>query len=233
VSAAVVLGFVPAAARAAPSTARRSGLLVGVRALFADRLLRAILMTTLVAHVALAALFASLPAFAFQHFHDPKLGGILFAADATGSVLGGLLTMRLARRTQPMALGIVGFALMAAPLLLAFGAARPLAVATLFVFGIGGPLGIAPVSAVLTSRCTPALRPQTVSAFLALSNAGTPLGSGGAGWVITRTGLGPVFAGVGGAMATAALLLARAARQDVPTQQAQPPTGHTQAAPTG
>jgi len=57
-----------------------------------------------------------LPALAFRDFHDARTAGVLFTADAAGSVIGGLVAVRLARRVQPLRLGIVGFAAMALPI---------------------------------------------------------------------------------------------------------------------
>ncbi|HYA09752.1 MAG TPA: MFS transporter, partial [Gaiellaceae bacterium] len=149
-SAAIVAVFVHVG-RALARAGRRHGVLVGVRQVRRDRLLASIVAAALAAHIALAALFATLPALAFRTFHDARTAGVLFAADAVGSVLGGFLALSLARRVRPMPLGVTGFAVMAAPIwILTAATSLPVAVAAMFLFGIGGPLGVSPISATLT-----------------------------------------------------------------------------------
>jgi len=195
--------------RARPRAERVRGVLVGVRQIRGDSLLSSIVIVALVAHVALAALFASLPALAFRSFHDARTAGVLFAADAVGSVLGGFAALWLARRMRPLRLGIAGFALMSAPIWsLTTGTPLAVAVAALFLFGIGGPLGVSPVSAILTTRAPAAIRPQVVSAFLAITSAGTPVGAAVTGYAISRAGFGPTYAVVAAGMTLATVLLA-------------------------
>src|SRR5262249_23246501 len=85
VSALIVVVFVHAG-RAVAAENRRRGALAGVRHVFGDSLLASIVAVALVAHVGLAALFASLPALAFRDFHDARVAGLLFTSDAIGSV---------------------------------------------------------------------------------------------------------------------------------------------------
>jgi MFS family permease len=207
VSAFVVFAFVRVG-RAVAAANRRRGALAGVRHVFSDPLLGSIVTVALVAHVGLAALFASLPALAFRELHDARAAGLLFTADAVGSVLGGLLAMRLARRVKPLRLGIVGFAFMSAPLwLLTLGTPLALAVAVMFLFGIGGPLGVSPISAIMTTRAPAEIRPQVVAAFLSITSAGTPLGAAVTGYAIERAGFRFTYGAVAGAMTLATLLL--------------------------
>lgn len=195
--------------RTRPRLQRPRGVLVGVRTIRRDSLLSSIVVVALVAHVALAALFASLPALAFRSFHDARTAGLLFGADAAGSVLGGFAALWLARRVQPLRLGVAGFALMSAPIwALTVAAPLPAALAALFLFGVGGPLGVSPVSAILTTRAPVEIRPQVVSAFLAITSAGTPLGAAVTGYVIARAGFAPTYAAVAAAMSLATALLA-------------------------
>jgi MFS family permease len=212
-SAVIVLLFV-AGGRATARGERPRGLFHGVRRVVADPLLGSIVLVAFFAHVALAALFASLPALAFRHFHDSRTAGVLFTADAVGSVLGGLAMMRLARRIAPLTLGIVGFALMSAPIwLLTLGTERLLAIGVLFLFGLGGPLGVSPITAILTTRAPAAERPQIVSAFLAISSAGTPAGAAVTGWAIAGLGFALTYAAIAAAMTAATLLLVWCVRE--------------------
>jgi predicted MFS family arabinose efflux permease len=175
---------------------------------FADPLLASILAVALAAHVGLAALFASLPALAFREFHDARTAGLLFSADAVGSVIGGLLALRLARTFAPLRLGAAGFVLMSAPVwLLTIATPRSLAVVVLFLFGLGGPLGVSPISALLTTRAPAEVRPKVVAAFLSITSAGTPLGAAMTGYVIAAAGFRATYAGIAAAMTLATGLL--------------------------
>jgi MFS family permease len=212
-SALLVVAFVRIG-HARPRKERVRGVLVGVRQIRSDPLLGSIVFTGTATHIGLAALFASLPALAFRSYHDARTAGVLFTADAVGSVLGGLAALALARRIAPLRLGVAGFVLMTAPLwLLAATAPLPVALMALFVFGIGGPLGVSPISAILTTRAPAAIRPQVVSAFLAITSAGTPLGAAGAGYAIERVGFRATYVAVALAMTLATVLLGLCVRR--------------------
>lgn len=207
VCAAVVLIFVHAGGVRPPGE-RATGLLVGVRTLFADRLLTAIAVAAFLAHVGLVALFATLPALAFQKFDNAPAAGALFAADAVGSIIGGLAAVWLTKRVAPVRLSLIGFAVMAAPVwLLTVGMSFPLAMAVLFVFGLGGPLAVAPISAALTMRVDASVRPHVVAAFLALSSLGSPIGAAGAGYAIAHFGFHPTYAIVAALLTAGAVSL--------------------------
>jgi MFS family permease len=213
ISALVIVAFVRVG-HAVARTGPRRGVLAGVRHIFTDPLLASIVIVGLVAHLGLAALFASLPALAFRDFHDARSAGLLFASDAIGSVAGGLLTMRLARRVQPMRLGIAGFAAMSAPLwLLTIGTPLALAAVVMFLFGIGGPLGVSPISAILTTRAPGEIRPQVVAAFLSITSAGVPVGALVTGYAIERLGFRMTYGGIAAAMTFATLLLVSCIRR--------------------
>jgi predicted MFS family arabinose efflux permease len=148
---------------------------------------------------------------------------LLFSADAVGSVLGGLATLRLARRVSPLGLGMAGFALMSAPVwLLAVATPRPLALVVMFVFGLGGPLGVAPISALLTTRAPADVRPKVVAAFLSVTSAGTPLGAALTGYVIAGAGFRVTYAGIAAAMTLATVLLVWCARRATHAPDAVP-----------
>lgn len=212
-SALIVAAFVRVG-RAVPAAQRRRGALAGVRRVFADPLLGSIVTVALVAHVALAALFASLPALAFRSFHDARIAGALFAADAAGSVFGGLLALQLARRYDPLRIGIAGFALMSTPIWLLVAAHDvPLAVVVMFVFGLGGPLGVSPISALLTTRASADVRPKVVAAFLSITSAGTPLGAALTGYAIVGLGFAATYLTIAAALTFATLLLVWCVRE--------------------
>jgi MFS family permease len=205
-SAAIVALFVHAG-RAVAGAARR-GVLVGVQRIRHDALLASLVAAVLAAHLALAALFATLPTLAFRTFNDARTAGLLFAADAIGSVLGGFLARSLARRTRPMLLALIGFAAMTAPIwILTASVALPVATVSMFVFGIGGPLAVAPISATLTLRAPASIRPQVVSAFFAITSAGTPLGAAGAGFAIEQLGFPATYVGIAATMTLATVML--------------------------
>ena len=222
VSAAIVLAAVRVG-HAVPRSNRRRGVLAGVRHVFADSLLASIVTVGLVAHVGLAALFASLPALAFREFHDARSAGVLFTADAFGSIIGGLAALRLARRYSPLRLGIAGFALMSAPIwLLTIATPLPLALVVMFVFGLGGPLGVAPISALMTTRAPAEIRPKVVAAFLSITSAGTPLGAALTGYAIAAVGFRTTYGAVAAAMTLSTLLLVWCVRRAAGVPDAAP-----------
>jgi len=222
VSAAIVLAAVRVG-RAIPRAQRRRGVLAGVRYVFADSLLASIVTVGLVAHAGLAALFASLPALAFRDFHDARSAGVLFTADAVGSIIGGLAALRLARRYSPLRVGIAGFAMMSAPIwLLAIATPLPLALVVMFVFGIGGPLGVSPISALLTTRAPAEIRPKVVAAFLSITSAGTPLGAAGTGYAIAAVGFRTTYGAVAAAMTLSTFLLVWCVRRAAGVPDAAP-----------
>ena len=207
VCAAIVFAFVRAGG-VRPREERARGILVGVRALFANPFLTAIVVAAFLAHVGLVALFGTLPALAFRAFDDARTAGALFSADAVGSIVGGLATMWLTKRVAPVRLSVLGFAVMAAPVwLLTVANPLPLALAVLFVFGLGGPLAVAPISAALTMRVDASLRPHVVGAFLALSSLGSPLGAAGAGYAIAHFGFHATYAVIAALLSAGALAL--------------------------
>jgi predicted MFS family arabinose efflux permease len=199
----------------APSVPRKKqSLLVGARFMFGDPLLGAILSGALAAHVAFAALMTSLPILAYREFHDARIAGTLFTAIAAGSIAGGLAALRLARKLSPLPLACAGFATMAVPLWFLLAPRSAALVATIAVaFGFGTQLGVAPITAVLTSQSPEPIRAQTVSAFLAISNAGVPAGSAITGVVIAAAGFGATYAAVAALMTGAAILLTANARR--------------------
>ena len=159
-------------------------------------------------------MFASLPALAFRSFHDARIAGALFAADAAGSVFGGLLALQLARRYDPLRIGIAGFALMSTPIWLLVAAHDvPLAVVVMFVFGLGGPLGVSPISALLTTRASADVRPKVVAAFLSITSAGTPLGAALTGYAIAGLGFAATYLTIAAALTFATLLLVWCVRE--------------------
>jgi MFS family permease len=207
VCAAVVLVFVHVGG-GRPREERPRGLFVGVRALFANPFLTAIVVAAFLSHVGLVGLFGTLPALAFRVFHDSRTAGALFSADAVGSIVAGLGTIWLAKRIDPVRLSVIGFALMAAPVWLLI-VATPfwLAMVVLFVFGLGGPLAVAPISAALTMRVDASVRPHVVAAFLAISSLGSPLGAAGAGYAIARFGFHTTYAAIAALLSAAAVSL--------------------------
>jgi predicted MFS family arabinose efflux permease len=197
--------------------------LAGVRHVFADSLLASIVTVGLVAHLGLAALFASLPALAFRDFHDARSAGVLFTADAIGSIIGGLAALRLARRHSPLRLGIAGFAAMSVPIwLLTIATPLPLALVVMFVFGLGGPLGVVPISALLTTRAPAEIRPKVVAAFLSITSAGTPVGAAVTGYAIGAVGFRATYGGVAAAMTLSTLLLIWCVRRAAGVPDATP-----------
>jgi MFS family permease len=211
---ALVLATFVRVGHARPRSERGRGLLVGVRHIRGDALLSAILFAALAAHLSLAALFASLPALAFDEFGSARTAGVLFSADAAGSVLGSFAAMSLARRVKPMRLGVIGFSVMSLPIwLLTASTVLPVAVIALFLFGIGSPLAVSPISALLTMRAPANIRPQVMSAFFAITSAGVPFGALFTGVAMDRVGFRTTYAGIAAMLTIGTFLLAFCVRR--------------------
>jgi predicted MFS family arabinose efflux permease len=68
------------------------------------------------------------------------------------------------------------------------------------------------------------IRPQVVSAFLAITSAGTPLGAAVTGYAIAGVGFRPTYVGIAAVMTLATLLLALCVRRSRETADAVPAT---------
>jgi MFS family permease len=186
--------FVPAAERPAQTDESR-GLLAGLRYLAHDRVLRAWTVSVAVGDAAWSALFATLPFYAFEEYDgNAKLAGLLIACFGVSAVVGNVASFRIRRTVDSSVLIPVGVLAQAAPLWLLVwaGPAWIVAVALLlsgFANGVVNPT----LHAVLTLAIPPAVRQQALTAFLAADQLAAPIGFLGAGFLLARFGVEPVF----------------------------------------
>jgi MFS family permease len=203
---AVVIGlFVP---RPAPKVEAKDGevrsgyfaeLREGLRFIFADRLVLAIVLTVMVTNF-VDTPFSSveLPVFAKQQYDDPRVVGFALAAFGGGSLLGAVLYGWLGHRIprRPIFLGLFtlcGLRFFA----LAFLPPLPVILGTLAVTGFAsGPIN--PILGTLGQERAPAhMRGRVFGAITAGAWSAIPLGVLAAGVLIDRVGLRAVFLGSG------------------------------------
>ena len=186
--------FVPAVARPAPTEESR-GVLAGARYLARDPLLRAWAASVAIGDAAWSALFATLPFYAFtQYDGNAKLAGLLFACFGVSAVIGNVLSFRIRSRVDSSRLIAVGVLAQAAPLWLLLWAGPAWIVATaLFLSGLANGIVNPTLHALLTLAIPPAVRQQALTAFLAADQLAAPLGFLGAGFVLARYGVDPIF----------------------------------------
>jgi predicted MFS family arabinose efflux permease len=179
-----------------PDDAR--GLLVGLRFLVRDPLLRAWTGTIAIGDAAWNALFAALPFYAFTRYHgDAKLAGILLACFGVAAVVGNALSLRIRRRVDALRLIGRGVLFQAAPLwlLVAAGPAWIVALA-LLLSGLANGVVNPSLHALLTMRPPPAIRAQVLSAELTAVAFAGPAGFLVAGATLEHYGLTPIFVAV-------------------------------------
>ncbi len=186
--------FVPAVARPAQTEESR-GVFAGVRYLARDPLLRAWTVTVAVGDAAWNALFATIPFYAFtQYDGNAKLAGLLFACFGVSAVVGNVLSFRIRSHVDSYRLIAVGVLAQAAPLWLLLWAGPAWIVATaLLLSGLANGIVNPTLHALLTLAIPPAVRQQALTAFLAADQLAAPLGFLGAGFVLARFGVDPIF----------------------------------------
>lgn len=142
------------------------GLLVGLRFLLADTLLRAWTLAGTASQMAFQTLMAALPVLAFVRYgQDPRVAGLLVGAWGGGALLGSLAALRVPSRLPPLALSSLAWLGQALPLwLLLVGLPAPAAVAVLLAAGTANGIRVPPLRAMVMLRIPPSLRVQTVSA---------------------------------------------------------------------
>jgi MFS family permease len=152
------------------------GLLAGLRFVFADSLLRPMLLTVVFLHMFAQAIFISLPVLAYLHFGaSARTAGLLFAAFGAGSVIGSLAAIPLARVVPPLRLATFGIVWVSLPLLL-LGLELPAVgvMTVLFLAGLGS-VATSPIMAILTTRAPKELRAKVLTAVITIITVSGPL----------------------------------------------------------
>ena len=174
------------------------GVFAGVRHLARDPLLRAWTATIAVGDAAWSALFATLPFYAFTRYHEnAKLAGILLACFGVAAVVGNVLSFRVRRRVSARYVIAFGVLAQAAALwLLAAAGAAWIVGLSLLLAGVGNGIVNPSLHAMLTLIIPPAVRPQALTAVLAVNQLAAPAGYLGAGLALSHLGVRAVFVAV-------------------------------------
>jgi MFS family permease len=196
VAAALVLLRVPRPAIV--SAEEPGGILLGLRFLVREPLLRVWWPTFAVGDAAWAAFFVSVPFLVVTRFDaDPRVAGWLLASFGVGAVAGNVVAYRFllerVRGLSIIAACVMGQAL---PLWLLTGhPPAALASAALALSGIANGLVNPSIHALTTLRIPPALRPSAMTSVVLLYAVVQPLGVLGAGPLLDAFGAQPVLVG--------------------------------------
>jgi MFS family permease len=174
------------------------GILVGVRYLVSDRLLRIWIPLFVAGDAAWQAFFAAVPVLTIQRFGaDATIAGALFAGFGAGALIGNFLSFRyLAQRVEGLRLIAMSVPLQAAPLwILTLDVGAGAMFAALLASGLGNGLCNPSIHSILTLRMPVAIRAKAMAAATTIWGLGTPLGLVLAGPVLSVYGPEPVLIG--------------------------------------
>ncbi|MEV5941840.1 MFS transporter [Streptomyces sp. NPDC051994] len=181
----------PQRAAGKPGSTLRAEIAEGLRALWADRGLRGLCAATTVCNIGMGALIATLVLHVTGWLHAGHGGyAVTITAYGAGSVTGGLLAQRLARR-----LGRIRSVLVATVVqtgcLAAMGTVRALwvTVAAMALFGLMGMVWNVNLATLTQERAPEAMLGRVSSAFRTTAVAGAPLGALAGGAVAASWGL--------------------------------------------
>ncbi|GHE95341.1 MFS transporter [Streptomyces longispororuber] len=157
----------------------RSDIAHGLRALWRDRVLRALCAATAVGNVGIGALLATLVVLVTDWLHAGDGGyAAAITAYAAGSLVGGVLAGRLARRLgRVRSVFVAGTAQIAA--LVAMGTLRDVVAltASMTLFGAMGMVWNVSTHTLMQQRAPAAVLGRISAAFRTLAVAGAPLGA--------------------------------------------------------
>jgi MFS family permease len=186
----MLAGLVPAAGKTGPMTSHESGVLLGLRRLFADPFLGRTAISTVLFGFLLRVLAIALPLLAYRTFHgNVRLAGLLLAGSGAGALVGSLLSYLVSTRMAPTRLAGASAVLLALPLwMLTLPVPPAVLVAAVAITSAAVPLSNAPYFALLTTRVPSEHRPKVLQAVFTLSNIAGPLGFLSAGVLMDRVG---------------------------------------------
>jgi MFS family permease len=200
VSAALVRSFAPRLVRErAETTGYFSDLAEGIRFVWSDRLIRAVVLTVLLTNFLDAPLSTVLmPVYADQEFGGPEHLGLLLGFFGFGTILGAIAFAFVGHRLPRRRTFVISFFLVSFPyLLLALTPSLEVTLATVAFFGIAG----APLNPILQTvafeRIPRQLRGRVIGTATAGAFAAIPLGMLAGGVAIEAIGLGPTLLAIG------------------------------------
>ncbi|HVW88574.1 MAG TPA: MFS transporter [Gaiellaceae bacterium] len=223
-----VLGLVRAG-KPVPASDESSGILAGVRYLARDTLLGPLTLVTIILDGAANGIGVAVPLLAYTRYdRNPHVAGWIFTAFGIGALVSSLLVVKLLDRVAPLRLACVG--MMAAPLPLWIVVAPvpwPVVGLAVVLCGLCIPLVNAPMMGMLTARPPAALRAKVISAVMAASGAGGPLGRLVIGPLYNWGGNAAVWSEVAGGLTLGGVLfvaaVVRSSARDAPDVVAMPP----------
>lgn len=193
----LVLVFVPSRPPS-PAAEESRGLLVGLRFLFHEPLLRVWGPLFILGDAAWQVFFAAVPVLTIERFGaDAKVAGVLFAAFGAGALVGNFLSFRfLTDRMDGLLLVAVTVPFQALPLwLVGLDVPAIVITAALFVSGIANGACNPTIHTTFTLRMPPAIRAKAMTASATLWAFGMPLGLFIAGPALSAFGARPVLIG--------------------------------------
>jgi MFS family permease len=201
------------------------GVMAGVRYLMRDRLLGSFSLITIVLDGAANGISVAVPLLAYTRYHrDPHVAGWIFTAFGIGAITGSVLVMKLLDRFAPLRLASFGIVAATLPLWIVVAPVSwPVVCAAVVLCGLFVPMINAPIMGMLTTRPPVALRAKVMTAVLAASGSGGPLGRLIIGPLYRYGGNAAVWTEIAGGMTVgAALFVIVAARVpakvDVPVE---------------
>jgi MFS family permease len=202
----------------------------GLRVLWRDRVLRPVCLATLLCNIGMGALIGTLVLHVTHWLHAGDAG---FAAAMTvyavGSLVGGFVAQRIARRTGRVRALLLGGTVQTASLLL-MGTVRHLGalLAGMLLLGIMGMVWNVHQVTLMQQRSPASMVGRVSSAFRTASTSGAPLGALLGGAVAAAFGLNTPTLLTALLFALAVLSLIPAAKADVPVVAPQdgPGTAH-------
>jgi MFS family permease len=215
VSFALVAAFVP---RREPQSVPAEdegerGILVGLRFLVHDSLLRVWIPLFVAGDAAWQAFFAAVPVLVIERFDaHATVAGLLFAGFGAGALIGNFLSFRyFVEKFDGLLLVALTVPLQAAPLwVLTLHVGAPVMFGAILVSGIGNGICNPSIHTIFTLRMPTAIRAKAMSAMGAIWGIGTPLGLVVAGPVLATFGARPVLVGFAAVQTVAMLGVATA-----------------------
>jgi len=205
------------------------GVLAGVRYLARDRLLGPLTLIVIVLDGAANGISVAVPLLAFTRYHrDPHIAGWIFTAFGVGALAGSVLVVKLLDRFKPLQLASFGIVAATLPLWVVVVPVRwPVVALAVVLCGLFVPLINAPLMGIITSRPPVALRAKVMTAVMAASGTGGPVGRLVIGPLYRLDGNAAVWIEIAGGMSLGALLflaaVARASAGDASDLAAVPP----------
>jgi len=198
VSFALVLVFVPRL-EPAPAEDGSRGLLVGLRFLLHEPLLRVWIPLFVAGDAAWQALFAAVPVLVVASYGaHATIAGLLFAGFGAGAIVGNAFSFRyLTGRIDGLRLVALSVPFQALPLwIMPLDVGAPTLIAAIFASGIANGVCNPTIHSIFTLRMPPAIRAKAMTANMTIWGLGMPLGLVVAAPVLSTYGARPVLAGV-------------------------------------